>query len=247
MNSLVHPLHQIYGFFIFLLQTFQEIWLCTEMETGDSSLRSTEKKTFPFLQSLSPQFVFYPALTLPSLWPACSLPLSLFSRAGERHSTRPRSVWLDHLFPLAEVAQGFVCYLLSRFHHGLWNKTETRQRWKGGGQMAAGVRPGADRWWLKGSPQMQSHAPSPFWSNITQIFLLFFLLPINPTCPLPSSFTSSTTTLLRNTRICRSHKGSKERKRTAAASSWQIYFLCENNQWIIRCRKILNHTTCCGA
>lgn len=44
-------------------------------------------------------------------------------------------------------------------------------------------------------------------------------------------------------RICRSHKGSKEWKRTAAASSWQyIFFLCENNQRIIGCRKILNQS-----
>lgn len=117
------------------------------METGPVTQFSDQPRiTFPFRQSLSPQSVSYPAFTLPSVWPACSLPLFL-SCAGERHSTRPRSVWLDHLPRLAELAEGFVCYLLSRFHHRLWNKTETRLRCKGGGQTAAAVRPGADCGW----------------------------------------------------------------------------------------------------
>lgn len=62
--------------------------------TGDSSPRSSEKKTFPFLQSVSPQFVCYPAFTLPSLCPACSLPPSLFlCRKAPQLQTQVSMTW----------------------------------------------------------------------------------------------------------------------------------------------------------
>lgn len=131
------------------------------------------------------------------LLPALSRVSLLLCRRSQQHQTQVSMTW-----PPPRLRLNLHGALLSRLHHRVWNKTETWQSWKGGGQMAAGVRPGAARWRLKGSPRMQSCAPpTPFWSNITQIFLLFFLHPTNPADAPPTS--SSNATLLRNARICR--------------------------------------------